>query len=55
MTGQNRKEAIQVKLDSIAKRSVFGPVAPTPPNVKPIDHKWVFVRKCDENNETVLA
>ncbi|KAK9930871.1 hypothetical protein M0R45_018177 [Rubus argutus] len=30
------KQAIQVELDSLAKRSVFGPVAPTPPNVKPV-------------------
>ncbi|KAK9951191.1 hypothetical protein M0R45_006648 [Rubus argutus] len=33
------KQAIQVELDSLAKRSVFGPVAPTPPNVKPVGHK----------------
>ena len=47
------KQAIQVELDSLAKRSVYGPVAPTPPNVKPVGHKWVFVRKRDENNEIV--
>ena len=27
------KEAIQAELDSLAKRQVFGPVVPTPPNV----------------------
>ena len=30
---------------------MFGPVAPTPPNIKLVGHKWVFVRKRDENNE----
>ncbi|KAM2087774.1 hypothetical protein ACFX1T_031921 [Malus domestica] len=27
----NWKQAIQVKLDSFAKRKVFGPIVPTPP------------------------
>ncbi|KAJ9555653.1 hypothetical protein OSB04_010267 [Centaurea solstitialis] len=47
------KQAIQDELDSLTKRRVFGPVAPTPPNVKPIGNKWVFVRKRNENNEIV--
>ena len=47
------KEAIQVELDSLAKRRVFGPVVPTPPHVKPVGFKWVFVRKRNEKNEIV--
>ncbi|KAJ9539547.1 hypothetical protein OSB04_032280 [Centaurea solstitialis] len=47
------KQAIQDELDSLTKIRVFGPVAPTPPNVKPIGNKWVFVRKRNENNEIV--
>ena len=49
----NWKQAIQVELDSLAKRKVFGPVAPTPPRVKPVGYKWVFVRKRNEKNEIV--
>ena len=33
------KEVIQVELDSLAKREVFGHVAPTPPNIKPVGYK----------------
>jgi hypothetical protein len=47
------KEAIQEELDSLAKRQVFGPVVLTPPSVKPVGHKWVFVRKRNENNEVI--
>ncbi|KAL5703065.1 hypothetical protein ACHQM5_028201 [Ranunculus cassubicifolius] len=47
------KEAIQVELDSLAKRKVFGLVAPTPPDIKPVGYKWVFVRKRNEKNEIV--
>ena len=55
----NWKLAIQVELDSLTKRKVFGlrnarclgPVAPTPPYVKPMGYKWVFVRKRNEKNE----
>ena len=47
----NWKQAIQVELDSLAKRKVFGPIVPTPPRVKPIGYKWVFVRKRNEKNE----
>ena len=47
------KEAIQVELNCLAKREVFGPVVPTPENVKPIGCRWVFVRKKNENNEIV--
>ena len=33
------KESIQVELDSLTKRQVFGPVVLTPPSVKPVGHK----------------
>lgn len=46
-------KAIQVELDSLAKRKVFGPVAPTPPHMKLVGYKWVFVRKRNEKNEIV--
>ena len=42
------KDAIQAELDSLTKRQLFGPVVLTPPSVKPIGHKWVFVRKRNE-------
>ena len=45
------KEAIQVELDSLEKRKVFGHVVPTPNNVKPVGYKWVFVRKRNDKNE----
>ena len=45
------KEVIQVELDSLAKRKVFGPVIPKPNDVKPIGYKWVFVRKRNDKNE----
>ena len=32
---------------------VFGPVVPTPENVKPVGYRWVFVRKINKNNEIV--
>ena len=41
----NWKQAIQVELNSLAKRKVFGPIVPTPPCVKPAGYKWVFVEK----------
>lgn len=47
------KEAIQVELDSLNKRGVFGPITPTPTGVKPVGYKWVFVRKRNERNEVV--
>ena len=33
---------------------MFGPVVPTPPHVKPVEFKWVFVRKRNEKNEIVI-
>ena len=47
---EKRKEAIQAELNCLAKREVFGPVVPTPENVKPVGCRWVFVRKRNENN-----
>ena len=41
----NWKQTIQVELNSLTKCKVFGPVAPSPPYVKPMGYKWVFVRK----------
>ncbi|KAB2605101.1 hypothetical protein D8674_004818 [Pyrus ussuriensis x Pyrus communis] len=49
----NWKQAIQVELDSLAKRKMFRHVASTPPHVKPVGYKWVFVRKSNEKNEIV--
>ena len=31
----------------------FGPVSLTPPHVRPVGHKWVFVHKRNERNEVV--
>ena len=47
------KEAIQVELNSLSKREVFGPIVPTPEGIKPVGHKWVFVRKRNEKNEII--
>ena len=47
------KEAIAVELLSLNKRKVFGPVCRTPEDIFPVGHKWVFVRKRNENNEVV--
>jgi hypothetical protein len=47
------KEAIAAELLSLNKRKVFGPVGRTPEGVFPVGHKWVFVRKRNENNEVV--
>ena len=44
------KEAIQVELDSLAKRKVFGPVVLTPNDVKLVGYKWVFIRKRNDKN-----
>ena len=47
------KEAIQVKLNSLTKWEVFGPIVQTSKVVKPVGYKWVFVRKLNENNEII--
>ncbi|KAM2072427.1 hypothetical protein ACFX1T_040742 [Malus domestica] len=49
----NWKQAIQVKLDLLAKHKVFRPIAPTSSHVKAVGYKWVFVWKCNENNKIV--
>ena len=47
------KEAMQTELNSLTKREVFRPVVQIPKDVKPFGYKWVFVRKCNENNEII--
>ena len=47
------KEAMQVELNSLTKRKVFGPIVQTPEDVKSVEYKWVFVRKHNENNEII--
>ena len=47
------KETIKIELNSLAKREKFGPAVQTPRNIKPIAYKWVFGRKCNENNKIV--
>ena len=38
------KETMQVELNSLTKRKVFGPVVQTPKDEKPVGYKWVFVQ-----------
>ncbi|KAK1434445.1 hypothetical protein QVD17_00187 [Tagetes erecta] len=45
------KDAMQAELNSLNKRTVFGPIVITPKIVKPVGYKWVFVRKRNEKNE----
>ncbi|KAM1125407.1 hypothetical protein ACFX2B_040209 [Malus domestica] len=45
------KDAIQAELNSLERRSVFGPIVQTPPGVNPVGYKWVFTRKRNEKNE----
>ena len=47
------KDAIQVELNSLSKREVFGPIVQIPKGVKPVGYRWVFVRKRNEKNEVV--
>ncbi|KAL0544444.1 hypothetical protein IC582_019559 [Cucumis melo] len=42
---------LETKLNSLSKCQVFGPVVQTPEGVKPMEYKWVSVRKINENNE----
>lgn len=49
MTGLSGKE-----FASLEKWKVFRPIAQTPNNIKPVGHKWVFVRKRNKNNEVVM-
>ena len=50
---QKWKEDMQVKLNSLTKQEVFGPIVQTPKDVKPIGYKWVFVQELNENNEFI--
>ena len=45
------KEAIQIELNSLAKRELFVPIVQTLENIKSIIYKWVFVRKRNKNDE----
>ena len=47
------KEAIENELISLNKYKVFGPVVQTPEGTKPVNYKWVFVRKRNDKNEVV--
>ena len=47
------KEAIQTKLNSLAKCEVFELIFHTLKGVISVGYKWVFVRKRNENNEIV--
>ena len=47
------KEAMQIELNSLMKRDIFRLVVQTPKGVKPVEYKWVFVRKRNENNEII--
>jgi hypothetical protein len=47
------KAAIEPELCLLCKREVFGPAAPTPPNVIPVGCKWVFLRKRNEHGQVV--
>ena len=38
------KQEIEVELDSLNKRKVFGSVVRTPQNVIQVGYKWVFIR-----------
>ena len=47
------KDAMQVELNSLSKRKVFGVIVLKPEAVKPVGYKLVFVRKRNEKNEIV--
>ncbi|KAJ9561483.1 hypothetical protein OSB04_006643 [Centaurea solstitialis] len=47
------KEAIEVELNSLSKREVFGPIGKMPLGIKPVGYKWGFVQERNENNEVV--
>jgi len=42
---------MQVKMRSLNKRNVFGPIDIVSENVKSVRHKWVFVQKRNEKDE----
>lgn len=45
------EKAINLELDSLIERQVFGPIVPTPPNGKPVGYKWTFVKKTNAKGE----
>ena len=45
------KDAMQVELNSLNNRKVFGPIVITLKSMKPVGYRWVFVRKRNEKNE----
>lgn len=45
------KESIEAKLNSLSKCQVFESVVQTAKGVKPVEYKWIFVRKRNEDNE----
>ena len=47
------KETIQIELNLLAKREVFGPIVQTLGNIKPVGYKWIFVRKQNKNDEII--
>jgi hypothetical protein len=47
------KEAIETELDSLRKREVFSKLIPTAHRTYPVEFKWVFIQKRNENNEVV--
>ena len=40
-------------LNSLMKREFFGPIVQIPKGVKLVGYKWIFVRKCNKNNEII--
>ena len=44
---------MQAELNLLMKREVFRHVVQTPKGVKPVEYKWVFVRKRNENNKII--
>ncbi|KAK1427731.1 hypothetical protein QVD17_16425 [Tagetes erecta] len=48
----NEQNAMQAELNSLNKRTVFGPIVITPKTVKPVGYKLVFVRKRNEKKVT---
>jgi hypothetical protein len=45
------KEAIETEIASLNKRKVFSVVMSTPPGIFPVEYKWVFVCKRNENSK----
>ncbi|CAN7010471.1 unnamed protein product [Brassica oleracea var. botrytis] len=39
------KEVINVELESLKKRGVFGQIIRTPHKIKPVGYKWIFIMR----------